>query len=130
MESAYCLWKSGDFEGADRIYRALQKEYPREFTFYYACVSMNFERKSLKPATRDGLRALKYSYGDHRLRAALLLARIYQADGKTALALATVRRALDERKVEGALLKDPSLRTHRYLKALRDFEASLPKAQN
>ncbi|HLD99011.1 MAG TPA: thioredoxin family protein [Bdellovibrionota bacterium] len=130
LESAYCLWKSGDFEGADRIYRALQKEYPREFTFYYARVSMNFERKSLKPATRDGLRALKYSYGDHRLRAALLLARIYQADGKTALALATVRRALDERKVEGALLKDPSLRTHRYLKALRDFEASLPKAQN
>lgn len=125
LELAYCLYMSGDFARAERIYRTLEKAYPGEFTFYFAHARMELERKALKPARELASLAYERSYGDNRLRAAHLLARIQSEAGAAREALALLERTLQEASVPA----DPTIRTHRYVTQVRELRAELARAK-
>jgi thiol-disulfide isomerase/thioredoxin len=115
LERAYCLWKSGDFAAADRLYDTLEKKYPDEFTFFYSHASMKLEQKDLPQAEKLAAQALKFSYGDNRLRSTHLLARVYQAEGKSKDGIELIHQALQNSE----LPQDESIRTHRYASSLK-----------
>ena len=123
LELAYCLYKSNDFEGANSIYERFQKKYPKEFTFYYGQANMLFNTGKLELAQAVAEKALKYSYGDNRLRAAALLGNILASLGKSKEALELINGTLT------AIPTPPQkeIRTHRYLKALQDLRKKFEK---
>jgi thioredoxin-like negative regulator of GroEL len=120
-ELAYCLWKSGDFDGATKIYAALEGYYPKEFTYYYGHANMELERKKFKDALPISRKAYEFSYGDNRLRAGLQLAKILKGAEKKAEAKSVITETLKGAQVP----QDESIRTHRYVKSLREFEKGL-----
>lgn len=123
LELAYCLWKAGELTKAEQLYSNLQRKYPREFTFYYGAANMNFELKRFDQARDLAQRAFDYSYGDNRLRAATLLARALEKEGKKKDGVAIIRTALQT----VPLPSDQTIRTHRYAQKLRELEQSLLK---
>lgn len=123
LEYAYCLWKSGDSAKAEQIYQKLERRYPQEFTFYFGHARMKFELKQLEEAKRLALKAKHYSYGDNNLRVVQLLAKIYEAQGQKQEGLAVIRETLSK----AVKPTDESIRTHRYVKQLKDLEDQLSK---
>jgi tetratricopeptide (TPR) repeat protein len=124
LDRAHCLWKSGDVDGAEKLYRSLEASYPKEFTFYYAHARMNQDLKKFDVAAELASKALKFSYGDNKLRAVKLAGEVALAQSKAQEALPLVRETLSS--VKGP--DDSSVRTHRYLKQLRELEAKLAAA--
>jgi thiol-disulfide isomerase/thioredoxin len=123
LELAFCLSKAGDLPAAEKIYAALEKAYPREFTFYFNHARALFESpaKDAKKASPLVTKALEFSYGDNKLRTAMLAARVYDALGERDRALKVVRETLRDAKVPA----DSQIRTSRYVKKLQDLEKSL-----
>lgn len=121
LERAYCLWKAGKESEADALYKSLEKKYPQEFTFFFNHARMQLEFKKYEEALPTASHAYLHSYGDNRLRVALLLAQIFEAKGLPQKGLDVVRQTL-----KGTPLpKDPNIRTHRYVQKLKDLEAKL-----
>lgn len=81
LNLAFALWKSGDFEAASALYIKFEKMYPSEVTFFYQHAAMDFAREKYSDAEQNIKKALKCSYGDNELRSAILLAKIYKAQG-------------------------------------------------
>ncbi|MGZ3687276.1 MAG: thioredoxin fold domain-containing protein [Bdellovibrionota bacterium] len=127
LERAFALWKSGEVAQAEALYLRLESAYPREFTFWYAHASMKQKLatgpEELQLAEPLATRALEFSYGDNRLRAAQLLAKIYLAEKRADEARTLVRKTLSEAKTP----EDPSIRTSRYLKSLKELGDQLAK---
>jgi tetratricopeptide (TPR) repeat protein len=121
LERAYCLWKAGETAAAEKIYSALEKAYPNEFTFYYAHAGMKLELKEFDSAKELASKALEHSYGDNRIRAAHLLGKVMNAQGRKKEAAEMIRGVLASTE----LPKDPSIRTHRYVKMLKDLQSQL-----
>ncbi len=121
IELAYCLWKSGDFGAATSVYEALEKAYPKEFTYWYAHGNMELERKKFEAALPLSKKAYEYSYGDNRLRAALQLAKVYKGLDKKEEAKTIINDTLKSAQIP----TDESIRTHRYVKSLREFDKTL-----
>jgi hypothetical protein len=82
---------------------------------------MELELKKLDEANGLAGKALEFSYGDNRLRAVHLLARILKGQGRAAEGRALIEKAL----ATAALPKDESVRTHRYVKNLRELQKQL-----
>lgn len=121
MELAYCLWKSGQKKQAEKIYTIFERKYPNEFTFYFGHANMLLEQKDLPRALELSSRAYSHSYGDNRLRAAALKARILEAMDRKVEALEFLRQV-----IKGIVQpSDPDIRTHRYIKTLTDLEKKL-----
>ncbi|HCM40512.1 MAG: hypothetical protein A2070_14580 [Bdellovibrionales bacterium GWC1_52_8] len=121
LERAYCLWKSGRQAEADAVYTQLEQRYPEEFTFYYAHASMKLKLDDVSAAIPLGQKALKSSYGDNRLRSALLYAKTLKAAKRIDEARTVIRQTIAEAKVPAT----EAIRSGRYLQALRDFEKTL-----
>src|SRR4051812_3386280 len=68
LELAYALGKSGDYDAADKIFSRLEKAYPEEFTFFFAHAGMKQRQGRISEAEKLASEALRYSYGDNRLR--------------------------------------------------------------
>jgi thiol-disulfide isomerase/thioredoxin len=124
LELAYCMAEAGDDNGAIALYRSLEKQYPREFTFFYAHGRLLQRRGRAAEGLPLAERAVQYGYGDNRLRAALLQAQLLAALHKNSEARAVIEQTLAATKAP----TDPDNRTHRYLKQLREARDSL--AQN
>lgn len=120
LELAYCLWKSGDFDAAEDVYKPLVKRFPNEFTFHFQRARMNLERSKLDDALVQAKEAHAHSYGDNRLRTAHLMAKILKAGGSDTEAQDLVETTL----AQAELPADPANRTHRYVKQLKDLAAS------
>ncbi|MBS1985870.1 MAG: thioredoxin family protein [Bdellovibrionales bacterium] len=121
LEGTYCLWKSGDSHGAAMMYAQFESKYPHEFTFHYAHASMLLKEKNLESALAQAQKAYEYSYGDNRLRAALLLAKTHRALGQKDPAKKVIKKTLTGIKAP----RDPALRTHRYIQQLKDLDAEI-----
>ncbi|MEW6056620.1 MAG: thioredoxin fold domain-containing protein [Bdellovibrionota bacterium] len=121
LELAYCLWKSGKTTEADALYRRLRSQYPREFTFHFNHARMLFGLKNLGEAKAAAETALKYSYGDNRLRVAHLAAQVHESLGDKKAALELIKTTL----TTVTLPEDQSIRTHRYANSLRQLSEKL-----
>lgn len=122
LELAYCLAKAGKFADAEALYSRLEKIFPREFTFFYNHAYVAFDvAKNPTKAEPLAENALKYSYGDNKLRAALLVAKVRAARGNKDGALKMVNETLEQTKAPS----DPHNRTHRYIKNLKSFKDTI-----
>jgi thiol-disulfide isomerase/thioredoxin/tetratricopeptide (TPR) repeat protein len=121
LEYAFCLGKAGELEKARAIYQRLEHAYPNEFTFYFGHARMESDHGGYAAALPLANQALQYSYGDNRLRAVLLVAKIHEALGEKDKS----RAVLDETLKDIQLPQDEKVRTHRYAKAIQDMRAKL-----
>ncbi len=121
LELAYCLGKSGKISQAEKIYTTLQKEYPKEFTFYFSHARLHFELKNYLKAKELSEKALEFSYGDNKLRVVEVVAQSYEALGDKKAALKLVQNTLASIQ----LPEDKTIRTHRYFNKLKAFEKKL-----
>ncbi|HUP58476.1 MAG TPA: thioredoxin fold domain-containing protein [Bdellovibrionota bacterium] len=124
LERAYALWKSGDVTAAETIYKKLQIRFPTEFTYYFSHARMNFDLKRYAEAETLGQAALKYAYGDNRLRVAEFVAKVLKQQNRRDEARTLVKEAL----ATARLPEDSSIRSHRYAKALRKLEKELSES--
>lgn len=120
LEYSYALWKAGDFSTAESIYRLMQKHFPKEFTFYYAHASMAFSQKDYTKTLQLVDTALKYSYGDNRLRCAILKVKTLKSIGKKDQVNPFIQDILAPVKIP----EDSSLRTRKYLDTLDKMRES------
>jgi tetratricopeptide (TPR) repeat protein len=125
LDLAYALWKSGDIIAAERIYERFEKRYPSEFTFFYGHANMLLTLGRAAEALTKASKAFEYSYGDNRLRTAHLLARAHTANGHKSKALTVVKSAIADAHIPS----DANIRTHRYLKALKELETELSRVK-
>lgn len=123
LERAYCLWKAGDLEAAQALYESLSKRYSGEFTFYYAYARVLKDSKDFSKAQENAQKAFQFSYGDNKLRAAQLLAEIQVELQDKPAALKTVNDVLAQADIP----KDPTIRTARYIKKLKELQEQLGK---
>ncbi len=121
LEMAYCLWKSGDFSSAEKIYLRFQNQYPEEFTFYFNHASMKMTQKRFIEAEQIAQKAFQHSYGDNRLRTTYLLAQAMKSNGNKTQAKQLLEQILQTTKPP----EDQSIRTHLYLQQLRDFNQEI-----
>jgi thiol-disulfide isomerase/thioredoxin len=121
LELAYALRMSGDIDSAEKIYQGLEGVYPKEFTFFFADANLNYAIQRFPEAVALSQKAYDFGYGDNKLRAAKVLAESLSASGKKPEAKTLLAQAIAETGVPD----DPSIRTNRYLKALKDLQSSL-----
>lgn len=120
LELAYVYRKLANFAAASEVYENLIKKYPEEFTFYFAYAQMEFQRKNFGNAKVWVDRALAYSYEDNRLRVLTLLGKVAMGmrDSKV---LEEVIQKIETGIRETNLPEDPTIRTHRYFKELKEI---------
>lgn len=121
MDRAYALHKAGENVAAKALYEELAAAYAKEFSFNYNYAHVLNELGEPDLAYEYVKKAEEHSYGDNWLRAVHLRAKIEHALGKTDEARKTIDAALGEAIVP----RSTDVRTHRYLKRLRDLRAEL-----
>ena len=121
LERAFCLGKAGELQQAQQIYQGLEQVYPNEFTFYYYHARTELGAKQIAAAVDLAAKAYTRSYGDNRLRVALLLAQAYEAHGDKDKSKLTI----DETLKGFVLPADPKVRSSRYLAELKKMRESL-----
>ena len=122
LDLAHCLWKAGRFEAAEKIYQKFENLYPKEFTFYLNHATMKMEQKKWSETEDLARKALEFSYGDNKLRATYLLAKTLRAQDRQLEAKKLIDHVLNSFPVP----EDPKIRTHRYIKQLRDLTIPYP----
>jgi tetratricopeptide (TPR) repeat protein len=123
LELAYALWKSGKVDEAKAIYERFIVLYPKEFTFYYAAAKMYLDLKILPTARDYAEKAVKFAYGDNKLRSMERLMRVMIAQGENSEALKRGREFFQE---VGTVSSDLFVRTNRYVQA---FKKALDEVQ-
>ena len=96
--------------------------WPDEFTFTFAAARQLFDAKRLPEAEVRARKALGVSWGDQRLRASALLAKILVARGQKPEAALGIEAALPDVPAPAA---DVDVRTHRYRKDLEALRAEI-----
>ncbi len=123
LERIYSLYKSGRTDEANALYENMQKLYPEEFTFYYNQASVLDDDGKSEAALPKAEQALKYSYGDNKLRAVRLVADLRAKLGKKKEALSLLDETLKGFKAP----EEEKVRTHRYLAKLKDLKTKIEK---
>lgn len=125
LELAYALSKSDRLPEALKLYGDLEAVYPTEFTFYYAHASALMRDKKAAEARGPAEKALEFSYGDNRLRSALLLAKVDRE-----LGLLTESRGVVEAALQAVTAPEGvEVRTHKYVQSLKDFQKEIDTAK-
>lgn len=125
LELAYALSKSDRLPEALKLYGELEAAYPTEFTFYYAHASALMRDKKATEARGPAEKALEFSYGDNRLRSALLLAKVNRELGLLAESRGVVEAALQTVTAPEGV----EVRTHKYVQMLKDLQKEIDTAQ-
>jgi thiol-disulfide isomerase/thioredoxin len=121
LERIYCIWKSGDVAGANEWYEKLEHVYPSEFTFYNQQAKLLLGEKRFSEALEKSNVALKYAYGDNKLRVTAVNAQILKELKK----ISEAKNVIDQTLTEVKLPSDSSIRTYRYVDALKTLRATL-----
>ncbi len=121
LELAYCLWKSGNNNKADKLYEKFEKLFSKEFTFYYAHSRMLFHLTDFKRAVSRAENAFQYSYGDNKLRATDNLANIYSELGDKQKAISLIDQTLKETVIPS----DSKIRSLKYIENLKKLKSKL-----
>lgn len=119
---AWALEQAGDPEGAVAVLQEAREAYPDEFTYHYALAGVEQRRGELARAKPAARRAQELATGDMVLRASLRLAELLEAQGNAPAALGVIDEALAGFEAPG---EEVEVRTHRYLKALREKRVEL-----
>ncbi len=117
LERAYCLAQSGESEKALKLANEYRKLYPEEFTFHYQVASMLNGDKKYTEALPIAKQAYQYSYGDNKIRAAMLLLKLYA----TIPDRGSAQQIFESVSKEFAPVPELEIRTHRYLKQMKDL---------
>lgn len=120
---AHALYKSGRTAEAEKLYRRMQKKYPKEFTYLFYHARMLNDAGKFAEAEKKARSAFRYSYGDNRLRAADVLATALIKQKNTAEA----KKLLSDTLRSAKLPTDPEIRTHRYIQKLRTLLTEIDK---
>ena len=114
--------RGGALDEASRVLREDMTIYPAEFTWPYALADLLLDAGKPADALEYALAAQTASYGDNRLRAVDLVARVMDALGRGREALGIIDEAVANAPKPG---DDLDVRTHRYLQKLADTRASI-----
>ncbi|MCB0370871.1 MAG: thioredoxin family protein, partial [Bdellovibrionales bacterium] len=121
LDRVYAIYKSGDFEKADKLYKELISIYPNEFTFYYNHANVLKDLGKKEEALSEAKKAYEYSYGDNKLRAAFFTADLLKALDHKKEALKLVNEVMSTT----TLPNEPNVRTHRYYQKLMSLKEEL-----
>jgi thiol-disulfide isomerase/thioredoxin/tetratricopeptide (TPR) repeat protein len=119
---ATLLAELGDLDGALALLDANAARWPNEFTFTYAAARHLLDAGRLPEAEQKARAALQVAWGDQRLRAAVVLAKVLAARGQRPEAVLVIEGALRE---VPAPPPDVDVRTTRYRKELETLRAQL-----
>lgn len=119
LERIFCLENAGEKEKALKLAQEYSARFPEEFTFHYQAASILNRLKRFPEAIPVAKKAFDASYGDNRIRAALLLVKLYATVPNKQAAKAVYDQVVAEIRPDQKL----KVRTHRYLKMLKaEFE--------
>lgn len=122
LELGHALAKAGKIRQADEHFKKLEKLYPQDHSFYYNHAYMLYNTaKNALNAEPVAAKAYELAYGDNKIRAAMLLAKIRETQGNTKEALEVTEQTLKQVK----LPEDKGNRTHRYVKQLKELNDKL-----
>jgi thioredoxin-like negative regulator of GroEL len=118
LELAWALKRLKRFDEAERLYTKMEKQFPEEFTFYFAHARLVNEIKDFNRAATLSEKAYRFSYGDNRIRAASLYATLLKVLGKKPQSLSVIDETLQaipppEKEAIGASKNYEKLRTLR-----------------
>ena len=117
------LWvEAGDLPRGLKVLDDAIALYPHEFTYLNAAAGHLEDAGRTEEALAYALGALAVSYDDNRLRAATRAARLLDALGRRAEALALIDQTLAEVPAPAA---DLDVRSHRYRKSLGDLREKI-----
>lgn len=116
LERIGALEGAGEFDAALKLAEEYRARYPGEFTFHFQAASMLLREKKYAQALPIAKLAYEKSYGDNKIRAAILLVRLHNIHSDRAASKKIVDEVKGEIKPDAAL----EVRTHRYLKQLND----------
>ncbi len=114
IERIYALEQAGELDEAMALADEYAAKFPKEFTFYFWKASLLYRAKNYLQATTSAYKAFDLSYGDNKIRSAVLLIDILA----TIPDKATIKKIYDSVKAEAPPEKTLDVRTHRYLKKL------------
>lgn len=107
--------EAGDLPGGLALLDRFSRAYPAEFTFEHAAAGLLSEAGRWPEAEARARRGLGLAVGDQRLRAAVVLARALDAQGRRAEAIALLR---EERAASPRPGPEQKVRTTRYIDAV------------
>jgi len=124
IEQITCLDLAGETDMALNLASQYQAKFPNEFTFHYIAASILEKKKRYNEALPIAQKSYDTSYGDNRIRAAILLIKLYgTASNKDA-----ARKVYVDIKKEIAPETKLEVRTHRYLKQLDEVWGRIEKS--
>jgi thiol-disulfide isomerase/thioredoxin len=92
LERAYCLGKAGKTAESEAIYREGIRRFPEEYTFHKGLAKLFMsDAAKAKDARAELELALRYAYGNQRLKAVLDLSQVLEKSGEVPAAI----RAID-----------------------------------
>lgn len=117
--------RGGALDQAARVLREAMSAWPGEFTWPYALAELLLDAGKSAEALEYALAAQSASYGDNRLRAVRLVARVLHSLGRSREALTVIDEATTNAPKPSA---DMDVRTHRYLSQLAETRAEIAAA--
>lgn len=116
IERISCLEEAGEVEAALKLANEYREQYPEEFTFHFKVASLLERKKKYNEALPIAQKAYSVSYGDNKIRSAILLIKLYATVPDKAKARQVYEEVVTEIKPD----KDLKVRTHKYLKRLNE----------
>ncbi len=116
LEQIGCVERAGRMDEALELAETFRTKYPNEFTFHLKVANLHWRRKNAPFALEAAESAYAKSYGDNRLRVAMLLMELYPANSRPGDASRVYEEVTKEIQPSSTL----DVRTHRYLKQLRE----------
>lgn len=114
LEEIECLENAGETDAALKIAGEYRKKYPDEFTFHFVTAGILYRSKKFNDAIPIARKAYELSYGDNKIRAAVLLMDLFATIPDPSGAKQVYDAVKFEYKPDAKL----EVRTHRYLKKL------------
>jgi len=116
LERIGCLEGAGKMDDAMLLAKTYASKFPKEFTFHYKIAGMLERQKKYAEALPPAQKAFEYSYGDNRVRAGILLIKLYGTVPNKAEAEKVYQQVVSSVKPDEKL----DVRTHQYLKMLEE----------
>jgi len=118
LERAYCLGKAGEIAASEALYREGIRRYPGEYTFYQGLAKLWLDSaKNGAKALNEAKKAVRFAYGNQRLKAMMTLARAFEALQEPDQAIRAINAELNTPAPEGAAPSTLKLRERLRAKA-------------
>jgi thiol-disulfide isomerase/thioredoxin len=116
LEQISSLESAGESEAALSLANEYRLKYPNEFTFNYIVATLLNSQKKYNEALPIAQLAFDHSYGDNKIRSAILLVKLHGVNSNKEAAKKVYESVTQEIKPDEKM----EVRTHRYLKKLAE----------